>query len=144
MLSPSAYVNRFHSLGMAFQNIFPDILRHTRKAAIKMLSAKAKKVEEFDDYYIFNDSFSILIQPSVPVPLGYDAFWAFRPDPRTEIDITLGVPLSSSKQNYDILGYLAFPRLLVDSNSIRLFTASEGKWALHGYSDLDLIENLLS
>ena len=144
MLSPSAYIHRFHSLGMAFQKMYPDVLSRTRKAVVKMLRDKAKTIEEFNDYYILNDSFSVLIQPSVPVPFGYHAFWAFRPDPRIDIDITLGVPLSSSSRNFDILGYLAFPRLLVDPRSIRLFLASEGKWDLYGYSDLDLIEALLS
>jgi DNA invertase Pin-like site-specific DNA recombinase len=144
MLSPSAYINRFHSLGMAFQRMYPEVLNRTRKSVFRMLSARAKTIEEFNDYYILNDSFSVLVQPSVPVPFGYNAFWAFRPDPRIEIDITLGVPLSSTSQNYGILGYLAFPRLLVGPRSIRLFHASEGKWDLHGYSDLDLIEALLS
>jgi hypothetical protein len=129
---------------MAFQEMYPDVLNRTRKTVVKMLRVKVKTIEEFNDYYILNDSFSILIQPSVPVPFGYDAFWAFRPDPRIEIDITLGVPLSSSNRNYDILGYLAFPRLLVNPRSVRLFHASEGKWDLHGYSDLGLIETLLS
>jgi DNA invertase Pin-like site-specific DNA recombinase len=143
MLSPSAYVNRFHSLGMAFQQMFPDTLSRITQSVVEKLRTAATTVEAVDDYYVLNDSFSILIQPSVPVPLGYEVCWAFRPDPRADVDITLGV-LLTHRENSDILGYLAFPRLLVDTHSIRLFGSSEGPLDLFGYSNLSLIESLLS
>jgi hypothetical protein len=79
----------------------------------------------------------------VPVPYGYGVYWSFRPDPRVEIDITLGVPLSNSGQ-YDILGYLVFPRLLVKSHNIKVFGSSDGKLDLYGYSNLDMIDSVLS
>ncbi len=143
MLSPEAYTRKFHSLGMAFQKMFPDVLFQTTRIVEKMLRAKATTVELFGDYYVLNDTLSVLIQPSVPVPFGYRTFWAFRPDPRVEVDLTLGVPLGSDK-NSDILGFLAFPRLFVDPSSIRLFSSSEGRLDLHGYADLGFIEALLS
>jgi DNA invertase Pin-like site-specific DNA recombinase len=143
MLSPGAYSQKFHSLGMAFQKMFPDVLFQTTRIVEKMLRAKATTVERFGDYYVLNDKLSVLVQPSVPVPFGYHAFWAFRPDPRVEVDLTLGVPLASGKSS-DILGFLAFPRLLVDPFSIRLFSSSEGRLDLHGYADLGFIEVLLS
>jgi hypothetical protein len=143
MLSPGAYTRKFHSLGMAFQKMFPEVLVRTTRTVEDMLRAMAASVERFGDYYVLDDTLSVLIQPSVPVPLGYHAFWAFRPDPRIEVDITLGVPLGNGK-SYEILGFLAFPRLLVDPRSIRLFSSSEGRLDLHGYADLGLIEAILS
>jgi DNA invertase Pin-like site-specific DNA recombinase len=143
MLPPGAYTRKFHSLGMAFQEMFPEILFRTTRNVEKMLRATADTVERFGDYYVLNDTLSVLVQPSLPVPFGYDAYWAFRPDPRIEIDITLGVPLANGK-SHKILGFLAFPRLLVDPYSIRLFCSSEGRLDLHGYTGLGLIKTLLS
>ena len=60
-----------------------------------------------------------------------------------QIDITLGVPLSNSGR-YDILGYLAFPRLLVKSHNIKIFGGSDSQLDLHGYNNLDMIESVLS
>jgi DNA invertase Pin-like site-specific DNA recombinase len=143
MLSPGAYTQKFHSLGMAFQKMFSDVLFRATRTVEKMLRAKATSVERFGDYYVLNDILSVLVQPSLPVPFGYQAFWAFRPDPRIDVDITLGVPLGGGKGN-QILGFLVFPRLLVPPRSIRLFSSSEGKLDLHGYADLGLIEALLA
>ena len=83
-----------------------------------------------------------LIQPSVPVPDGYGAFWAFRPDHRPVVDITLGVPLSNGSR-HKILGYIALPRLMVPQRWVRLSAASDARIELHGYSGLDLIRDLL-
>lgn len=143
MLSSGAYTQKFHSLGMAFQKMFPEVLFRTTRTVEKMLRAMAGTVERYGDYYVLDDTLSILIQPSVPVPLGYHAFWAFRPDPRVEVDITLGVPLGTGK-SYEILGFLIFPRLLVNPCSIRLFGSSDGRLDLHGYTDLGLIKAILS
>jgi len=143
MLSPAAYTRRFHSLDRAFQKMFSPVLEQTICSVVDQLALKARKIEEFEDYYVVNDSFSILIQPSVPVPYGYQVFWAFYPDARLEVDITLGIPLSNDKQ-YQILGYVVFPRLLVKSQNIRLFSSSEGKLEFYAYSDLQMIDSLLS
>lgn len=142
MVSVNAYTREFKSLDMAYQNMFGDILQQTKKTVLNYLSSKADDVEEYDDYVVLNGCFSILIQPSVPVPYGYGAYWSFRPDRRVEVDVTLGVPLSNNKQ-YDILGYLVFPRLLVPSHNIKIFCSSEGNLDLYGYRDLELIESVL-
>jgi len=143
MLSPAAYTRCFHSLDRAFQKMFSPVLEQTICSVVDQLSHKVRKIEEFEDYYVVDDSFSILIQPSVPVPYGYQVFWAFYPDARLEVDITLGIPLSNDKQ-YQILGYVVFPRLLVKSQNIRLFSSSDGKLELYGYQDLQIIDTLLA
>lgn len=143
MISAATYSKHFLSLDMAFQNMFPSVLEQTRKTVAEQLSNRAKRIERFEDYFVLNDRLSVLVQPSVPVPYGYGVYWSFRPDPRNEIDITLGVPLSNSGR-YDILGYLAFPRLLVKSHNIKIFGGSDSQLDLHGYNNLDLIESVLS
>ena len=143
MLSPHSYVHKYYSLGLAFQNIFPNVIKKTIHAVSDEIRAKAKRLEQYEDFFIVDDNFTLLIQPSVPVPAGYQAFWAFRPDPRVEIDITLGVPLSNGGR-YSILGFLLFPRLMVDNRCMRFFQSSEGKLELFGTPTIDLIYELLS
>lgn len=143
MISVATYSKHFLSLDMAFQNMFPKVLERTRKTVAEQLSSKARRIEQFEDYLVLDDSISVLVQPSVPVPYGYGVYWSFRPDPRIEIDITLGVPLSNSEQ-CNILGYLAFPRLLVESRNIKVFGSSDGKVDSYGYCNLDMIHSVLS
>jgi hypothetical protein len=141
MLGPQSYTTKFKSLDMAFQNMFPDIISKTKEAVVDFLKLGTNKIEEFEDYVVIDDSFSVLIQPSVPVPYGYGTYWSFLPDPRLEIDVTLGVPLSNSHE-YTILGYMAFPRILTLGHNIRVFDTSESLISLFGYQDLELIHNI--
>lgn len=142
MVSVYTYRKKFKSLDMAYQNIFDDVIQRTKGTILTHLGSKIKKVEEYHDYIILNDSFSILIQPSVPVPHGYGVYWSFYPDSRIEIDVTLGVPLSNNRMN-DILGYFVFPRLLCSSRNIKIFSSSHGNLDLHGYTDLNVIKKVL-
>lgn len=142
MLSANAYTRKFNSLDMAYQNMFLEILQETKKKVVSYLNTQTEEIEEYDDYVVLNGCFSVLIQPSVPVPYGYGFYWSFCPDKRVEIDVTLGVPLSNSNR-YDILGYLFFPRMLVPSKNLKLFSSSEGNLDLYGYRDLELITNVL-
>jgi len=143
MLGPQSYTTKFKSLDMAFQNMFPDIISKTKEAVMDFLKLGPNKIEEFEDYVVIDDSFSVLIQPSVPVPYGYGTYWSFLPDPRLEIDVTLGVPLSNSHE-YTILGYMAFPRILTLGHNIRVFDTSESLISLFGYQDLELIHNIIA
>ncbi|TET34904.1 MAG: recombinase family protein [Planctomycetota bacterium] len=142
MVSPATYTKHFLSLDMAFQNIYKDVRDRARQSVVDQLRTLARQVEEIDDYVVLNDSFSLLIQPSVPVFHGYTTYWSFLPDSRKEVDITLGVPLSNSGK-HDILGYLTFPRMLVDSRNIKLFSSSDSRLELYGCRNLDMIAALL-
>jgi DNA invertase Pin-like site-specific DNA recombinase len=143
MLSPHSYMTKFKSLDMAFQNMFPDIIDKTKETVIDFLKLGTNKVEKYEDYVVIDDSFSILVQPSVPIPYGYGTYWSFLPDLRLEIDVTLGVPLSNSDE-YNILGYMAFPRIMMRGSNIRIFSSSNAQIELFGYHDLELIENIIS
>ncbi len=129
------------SLDMAFQNMFPEVISKTRESVKDLLTLSTKKIENYDDYIVLNDSFSVLIQPSVPIPYGYGGYWSFRLDPRLEVDVTLGVPLSNSNE-YNILGYMAFPRIMTRDRNIRVFNSSNGPIERFGYQNLELIEDV--
>jgi hypothetical protein len=140
--SPDTVADKFGGLTGAFQAMFGDVLKRVRNDVFKAISQDARLVDEHDDFIVINRDFTVLIQPSVPVPNGYGAFWSFRPDQRPVVDITLGVPLSNSGK-YDILGYLALPRLMVPQRWVRLSAASDARIEMHGYNGLDVIRDLL-
>jgi hypothetical protein len=140
--APETYAAKFGGLSGAFQALFSDVLQRVRQEVFQAIRHDVELVDEHDDFIVVNGDFTILIQPSVPVPQGYGAFWAFRPDPRPVVDITLGVPLSDD-DGHEILGYLALPRLMVPEPWVRLTSGSNARIELHGHSGLDLIRELL-
>ena len=56
------------------------------------------------------------------------------------VDITLGVPVSSS-EGPQILGYVALPRLLVRDHGIRVFGSSETRLDMYGHTGWSLSSN---
>ena len=140
--APATYASKFGGLSGAFQAMFADVLERIRNDVFHAISQEVRLVDEYDDFIVINRDFTVLIQPSVPVPDGYGMFWAFRPDQRPTVDITLGVPLSDNG-NREILGYLALPRLMVPQRWVRLSARSEARIEMQGYSGLELIRDLL-
>jgi DNA invertase Pin-like site-specific DNA recombinase len=140
--SVHSYSTRFGSLDRAFQKTFKEALEQTKDVVTSQLRKITSQVEEFDDFIVLNKSFTVLVQPSVPVPYGYYAYWTFRPDQRPVVDITLGVPVSNSGK-YDILGYLAMPRLVMPNRSVRIFSTSDAKIEMYGHNGLDMIKTLI-
>ena len=139
--SASTYAKHFTSLDAAYQQVFRTAVGAVRTEVESLLRGLVEEVECYDDFLVVNRKFTVLIQPSVPVPHGYTNYWYFLPDARGMVDITLGVPVSSSK-GPEILGYLALPRLLVQSRGIRLFSSSEALLAMYGHAGLDIILKL--
>jgi len=139
---PAAFAAAFGGLTGAFQAMFADVLSRVRRDVFEAISRDARLGDEQDDFIVINRDFTVLIQPSVPVPDGYGAFWAFRPDHRPVVDITLGVPLADGG-TAEILGYLALPRLMVPERWVRLSASSDARIALHGHNGLELIRELL-
>jgi DNA invertase Pin-like site-specific DNA recombinase len=144
MESPSIYSYRKHfkSLDMAFQKTFKIALEKTKAIVVGQIKKIADQIVEHNDFLVINNSFTVLVQPSVPVPCGYYAYWAFQPDKRPVVDITLGVPVSNSGK-YEILGYIAMPRLMVRQRSIRIFSTSDTKLEMYGHNGLDMIKGLI-
>ncbi len=139
--APSTYAKHFTSLDAAYQQVFRLALQQVTKEVESQLRTLVEEVENYDDFLVLNGRFTVLIQPSVPVPYGYTEYWYFRPDMRGVVDITLGVPVSGPR-GPQILGYLALPRLLVADRGIRLFSTSESQIDLYGHRGLDMIFQL--
>lgn len=137
----STYAKRFSSLDAAYQQVFRFALQQVKQEVEAQLRSLVQEVESYEDFLVLNRRFTVLIQPSVPVPHGYSQYWYFRPDMRGVVDITLGVPVSGP-QGPEILGYLALPRLLVEDHGIRLFESSESRLQLYGHRGLDMIFQL--
>ena len=140
-LAPSAstYATHFRSLDAAYQQVFRAAAGEMRAAGREHCCARRSgQVESYDDFLVVNGKFTVLIQPSVPVPHGYSQYWYFRPDCRGVVDITLGVPVSSS-EGPQILGYVALPRLLVRDRGIRVFGSSETRLDMYGHTGLEVI-----
>ncbi len=140
--SPDTYKTAFGGINGAFQAMFNDVRRRVRDRVFETISAQVRMVDEYDDFIVINRDFTVLIQPSVPMLRGYGSHWTFRPDHRPSVDITLGVPLSNGGE-YEILGYLALPRLLVPDRWVRLSADSDAQIQMHGHSGLDLIRDLI-
>jgi hypothetical protein len=139
--SPSTYVKRFTSLDAAYQQVFRVTLTSVRTEVESLVRGLVQQVETYDDFLVVNRKFTVLIQPSVPIPHGYNQYWYFRPDVRGMVDITLGVPVSGP-EGPQILGYLALPRLLVRDRGIRLFGSSESRLDMYGHHGLEMIFEL--
>ncbi|MGE0481611.1 MAG: recombinase family protein [Phycisphaerae bacterium] len=137
----STYAKHFSSLDAAYQQVFRFALQQVKQEVESQLRSLVQEVESYEDFLVLNRRFTVLIQPSVPVPHGYSQYWYFRPDMRGVVDITLGVPVSGP-QGPEILGYLALPRLLVEDHGIRLFGSSESRLELYGHRGLDMIFQL--
>lgn len=139
--SPSTYHTHFRSLYVAYQQLFRAAAGEVRAQVEGLLRGVVEQVEAYDDFLVVNGKFTVLIQPSVPVPFGYSQYWYFRPDYRGVVDITPGVPVSSS-EGPKILGYVALPRLLVKEEGLRVFCSSETRLDLYGHTGLEFIHQL--
>jgi hypothetical protein len=97
---PANYIRKFASLDSAYQKVFQAALDRVRAEVESMLREMVDHVESYDDFLVVNGKFTVLIQPSVPVPHGYQRYWYFRPDARGAVDITLGVPISDKATSF--------------------------------------------
>ncbi len=140
MASPATYALRFYSLDRAYQAIFREIIEQKRSQIIETLRAENVALEPFEDFIIVDNYFSISIQPCVPIPHGYESYWVFHPDRRGEVDLTIGVPLSFP-ETFDVLGYLALPRMLF-REKFRIRSTQSGEAALYAYPLMTLIKQL--
>jgi hypothetical protein len=140
MVSPATYAHRFRSLDLAYQSMFGDVVAEKRDEIVRALGQSSAAVELVDDFVVIDNLFSVSIQPIVPLPQGEDACWIFHPDQREDVDLTIGVPLSCPR-DFDVLGYLAFPRLLF-RDKVRINSGNDGRLDLYGFPLVPLIEEL--
>jgi hypothetical protein len=140
MVSPATYAHKFQSIDLAYQAMFNDVIVKTKNQIVGMLKQLEGDLEHVDDFVVIDNLFSVNIQPIVPLPQGYETCWIFHPDQRNEVDLTIGVPLSCHK-NFDVLGYLAFPRTLF-KNTVRIHSRKDERLNLYGFPLMPLIAEL--
>jgi DNA invertase Pin-like site-specific DNA recombinase len=141
--SLDAYYRRFRGVGAAFQLLHAEAVREVRQRVRDGLKEVARHIEDHADFHVLDGRLTVLVQPSVPVPSGYESYWPFRPDPRKVIDITLGVPLSGGS-DWKIMGYLAFPRLFFRARAIRILGPNDHRIECFGHAGLGFLKGLLS
>ena len=139
--SAACYGNRFGSLDFAFQQLFGSLRNEARRAVESQLVDVAGEVLPYADFLVLDRKLTLSVQPVVPTPHGYAAYWPLRRDGRSAIDVTLGVLLAEPVQ-LEILGYVLLPRWLETDRSLRVFCSSESL-ELFGHRSLDFLTSLI-
>ena len=121
--------------------MFADQRDRVRQEVQQRICEKVPEVMTHSDFLVLDKKLTISIQPAVPIPHGYTAYWPVRRDERQVIDITLGV-LLGEPDKFDILGYVALPRWTAGNKMFR-FSATSLLTELFGRSDLAFLNRLL-
>jgi hypothetical protein len=135
------YAKHFGTWDNAFQSLYGEQRARARQIVHEQICQHVPDVLAHSDFFVLNRKLALSIQPAVPVPSGYEAYWPIRPDSRNVIDITLGV-LLSNPDDLDILGYVALPRGLAGTDTWRVCSSST-RTELFGRCDLEFLQNLL-
>lgn len=133
MVSPGRYTRRFHSLNMAYQAMFGEVIAKRKEEITEQVRTMVSKVDGRGDFIVINDYASMHIQPCVPFPCGYEAYWSFRPDTREKVDLTLGVPLSDNGE-FNVLGYAVFPRMMTFRREVSIRSTMGDRWDMCAWS----------
>jgi hypothetical protein len=106
-----------------------------------LIHGKLAEVLPYGDFLVLDRKLTMAIQPVVPTPHGYAAYWPLKRDKRKVIDVTLGVLLAEPAE-LQILGYVMLPRWLGTDGSLRVFCTSQNIELL-GYPSLDFLTTLI-
>lgn len=131
----------FGSLDLAFQQLYQERRDKAREVVHERIRQHIPEVLSYTDFLVLDQRLTVYVQPSVPVPSGYARYWPFRAEARSVIDITLGVMLSDDS-DCQILGYIALPRWLTRTDTLR-FGSTSVRTELFGRTDLRFLQQLL-
>jgi hypothetical protein len=139
--SAGTYARQFGSWDQAFQQLHCEPRSRAREMVHEQIRSHISDVLPYSDFLVLDQRLAISVQPAVPVPHGYAAYWPIQADVRQVIDITLGV-LLSDPHDFEILGYVALPRWTGGATTLRLSPTSP-RTELFGRIDLAFLKNLL-
>jgi len=142
MVSPTTYAHRFNTFSGAYQRLFDEVITTRRAEVAESIRQLIDDTEECGDFLVLRNYVSISIQPVVSHTNGYEEVWTFMPDVRPEVDITIGVPLSTCGE-YSVLGYLFFPRIMLGGRRVSIAAATADKLDLHAYTLSQALDNLI-
>jgi hypothetical protein len=137
----ASYGQKFGSLDFAFQQLFTPLRNEARKDVEAKLQTVLGEVLSYADFLVLDRKLTLSLQPVVPTPHGYAAYWPLRRDSRAVIDLTLGVLLAEPAQ-LRILGYIALPKWIQTDRSFRVFCSSQNIELL-GHRNLDFLTTLI-
>jgi DNA invertase Pin-like site-specific DNA recombinase len=137
----ACYGQKFGSLDFAFQQLFTPLRNEARKDVEAKLQTVLGEVLSYADFLVLDRKLTLSLQPVVPTPHGYAAYWPLRRDSRAVIDLTLGVLLAEPAQ-LRILGYIALPKWIQTDRSFRVFCSSQNIELL-GHRNLDFLTTLI-
>ena len=141
MLPASSYARQFGSWDQAFQQLHKEHLQRAKELVHERLCKQIPDVLAYSDFFVLDRKLSVAIQPAVPIPSGYTAYWPIEPDSRNVIDITLGVLLSDPTE-LEILGYVVLPRGMAGSEAWRI-SSNSVRTELFGRTDLAFLKSFL-
>jgi hypothetical protein len=141
MPKSSTYSRYFGSRDTAYQQLHQAERDRARNTVSDRIRQQVSDVLAYADFFVLNRKLALTIEPTIPVPSGYAAYWPVRPDARPVIDITLGVLLSDPKE-LEILGYVALPRGLAGTGTMRISSKSI-RAEMFGRGDLAFLQALL-
>lgn len=141
MPTAGTYAKHFGSWDQAFQSLYGEQRNRARQMVHERICQHVPEVLPYSDFFVLDRKLALSIQPAVPMPSGYAAYWPIRPDSRQVIDITLGVLLSDPHE-LEILGYVALPRGLAGTDTWRVCSSST-RTELFGRTDLAFLQHLL-
>ena len=139
--APATFAQRFGGLDLAFQQMHHEPRDRARAIVHERIRQHVSEVLPYSDFLVLDQRLAVSVQPAVPIPNGYAAYWPFRPDARNVIDLTLGV-LLSDPEDFEILGYVALPRFLAGTRTLRV-SATSPRIELFGRCELDFLQRLL-
>ncbi|MEQ8785081.1 MAG: recombinase family protein [Pirellulaceae bacterium] len=139
--SAGSYARHFGSLDFAFQQLFNTERDRARELVHDRIREHVPDVLPYADFLVLDQKLTLSVQPAVPIPHGYAAYWPFCRDARQVIDITLGV-LLSNPGDCEILGYVALPKWLTGDHTFR-FTDSSSRADMFGRCDLNFLQQLI-
>lgn len=139
--SPSTFACRLGGMDSAFQQLHSEPCDRAREMVHQRIRQHVPEVLPYSDFLVLDQRLTISVQPAVPMSSGYSAYWPFRPDSRQVIDLTLGV-LLSDPVDFEILGYVALPRWLAGSRTLRVSSTS-ARTEMFGRCELDFLQQLL-
>ena len=99
--SPATFAHHFGGLDHAFQQMYREPRDRAREMVHERIRRQVPEVLPYSDFLVLDQKLAVSVQPAVPIPHGYAAYWPFRPDTRHVIDITLGVLLSEPDELRD-------------------------------------------
>ena len=99
--SPATFAHRFGGLDHAFQQLYREPRDKARELVHDQIRQQIPEVLPYSDFLVLDQKLTVSVQPAVPIPSGYAAYWPFRPDNRKVIDITLGVLALGSRRVRD-------------------------------------------